>query len=115
MITFLATPTIDIDGSIMIDALPDSDFGETRRRATRIQTTDGGAVVADYGFSHSDRNFRITWFSKDKAYEDKIDRLVSTYARLYFSCHLGIFSVVPDGYRIQNGQSEINLLVLEKL
>lgn len=115
MITFLSTQTIDLDGSIMIDALPDSDFGETRRRATRIQTTDGGAVVADYGFSYSDRNFRIVWFSREKEYEDKIDRLISTYAKLLFSCHLGIFKVVPSGYRIQNGQSEINLLVLDKL
>lgn len=99
----------------MIDALPDSDFGETRRRAFRIATTDGGSVVNDYGFSHSDRDMRIVWFSGSQAYEDKIDRLARTYGRLLFSCHLGLFSVVPNGYRIQNGQSELALLILEKL
>lgn len=115
MITYLSTPTVDLDGSVMIDASAESDFGETRRRAFRVPTVDGGAVVNDYGFSYSDRNFTVTWTSGSKEYEDKIDRLCRLYARLIFACHLGIFSVVPQSYRVNNGQSELQLLVLEKL
>lgn len=115
MITILSSPTIDLEGSVMIDALPTSEYGETRRRAFRIPTTDGGAVVNDFGFSYSDRNLRILWKTGDKAYEEKIDRLCRTYPRLNFACHLGIFSVVPNGYLIANGESELSLLVMEKL
>lgn len=115
MITFLSTATFDPNGSVMIDALPDSDFGETRRRAFRVATTDGGAVVNDFGFSHSDRTFRILWSSGPKSYEDKIEYLSINYSRLIFSCHLGLFTVIPNGYRIQGGQSELTLLVLAKL
>lgn len=114
MITYLSTPTIDLDGSIMIDALNGSDFGDTRRRAFRIPTIDGGAVVNDFGFSYSDRNFTIIWDTGPKIYEDKIDRMCRVYARLNFACHLGIFSVVPQSYRVNEGRSELQLLVLEK-
>lgn len=115
MITYLSSPTVDLDGSVMIDASPESDFGEVRRRAFRIATVDGGAVVNDYGFSYADRDFTIFWETGPKVYEDKIDRLCRIYARLKFACHLGIFTVVPQSYRINNGQSELKLLVLEKL
>jgi hypothetical protein len=115
MITVLSTLTLDLSGSVQIDALPESDFGDTRRRAFRIPTIDGGAVANDYGFSYSDRNFTILWNTKNKVYEDNVDRLCSLYSRLKFACHLGIFIVVPQSYRIRDGQSELQLLVLEKL
>lgn len=115
MITFLSAPTFDAAGSILIDVLPSSDFGEVSRRAFRIPTTDGNAVVNDFGFSHSDRTFRINWLSGPRLYESIIEYLSISYPRLIFSCHLGLFSVVPNNYRISNGQSELTLLVLEKL
>ena len=113
MLIHLYAPSFDLSGSITLDVLPTSDFGETRRRMNRIATLDGAAVFNDFGSTEADRTIRLEW--KPGTQEPAVARLVRLYQRLILSCHEGVFNVAPESYKSTSTGSTLTLLVAEKL
>lgn len=115
MLIHLSTTTFDLDGALSIDVLPESDFGETRRRMNRIATLDGGVVTNDFGATDGDRTIRLTWQRMADADEALMARLVRLYSRLRLSCKDGLYLVAPESYKASSATSVMTLLVVENL
>ncbi len=112
----IAATTYDPEGAVSLTVRPgDTDFGETRRRVSRIATLDLGAAVNDFGASYADQTITLVWTPKDPAIEAAVARLVRLYSRLWLSNEGGCFLVVPESYQPRNDRSTLVLLVLEKL
>lgn len=115
MLIHLSTTTFDLDGAVTIDVMPESDFGETRRRMNRIATLDGGVVTNDFGATDGDRTIRLQWRTLAPADEALAARLVRLYSRLRLSCRAGLYLVAPESYKSSANQSVMTLLVIENL
>jgi len=115
MLIHLTTPTFDLDGALTIAVLPSSDFGETRRRMTRIATLDGGAVFNDAGAAEVDRTITLQWRPQSAESEALIARLVRLYSSVRLSCRSGVYRAAPESYKTTPAQSTMTLLVAEKL
>lgn len=115
MLIHLSAPEFDIDGSVSIDVLPSSEFGDTTRRVNRTATLDGGAAVNDYGYSEADRTIKLRWKVYSREQEAQVVRLVQLYGELRISTHEGLFRAAPETYRNTALESSLSLLVMEKL
>jgi len=101
-------------GVLSIDPLPDSDLSSRRRRVTRVATLDLGSVINDRGFSHSDRTFRIRWQSDD-ARNSTASRLTQIHGKVNVSTSEGVFSAFIESYEPGALESEMSLLIKERL
>lgn len=111
----LTATTYDLEGALVLDLLPETDWGETRRRVSRVATLDGGVAVNDYGSAAGDRTITLAWTLDTPADEAAIDWIVSTHQTLTLCCYLGALRVAPDSLKCANGRATLVLLVLEKL
>jgi hypothetical protein len=111
-----AISAIDFDpsGAVLLALIPETDFGETRRRMNRIATLDGGAAVNDFGFSFADRTVSLVW-RPDAALDALVARLVRLYGRLRLATDEGVFLVAPEVHRTEADRSTLRVLVLERL
>jgi hypothetical protein len=55
----ISTPTLDIDGDIVIDEHSDTDISRYSRRVNGIATLDGGVEITDNGYADVDRTISI--------------------------------------------------------
>lgn len=116
MLIRLSTTTFDPLGVIELDINPDqSDFGESRRRVTRIATLDGGAVFNDFGLAQADKTITLVWSIVSKAQQDAVERLVRLYALVQVSVPTGIFLAAPEAYASTQSTGTLTLLVKSKL
>jgi hypothetical protein len=115
MLNTLATTVWDAQGYIELDVLPKTTIGETRRRANRIATLDGGAVTNDAGFSEADRTLDLRWQPRSSVQEALIERLVRLYSRVQVSTSGGVFLALLESYTPDNEEARLRLLVLSKL
>lgn len=114
MQVFLSTPTFDPAGTVALQVLPASTFGETRRRMNRVATLDGGAVFNDFGYSQADRTLVLKWQVTSAAQEAQVDRLVQTYAQLQVATPRGFYLCGVEVYAPGDTESSLTLLVAEK-
>jgi len=103
----------DLDGFVEIDALPDSEYGDRRRRASRTATLDGGSVAQDFGYSHADRTMYIRFLST-QAVDASLKYLVEQYALLQVSADGGVFTAIPE-YKFGPETSTLTLEITESL
>lgn len=113
MLVSLSTLTFDLDGHVYLSCAPDTTHGESRRRMNRIATLDGGAAFNDFGFSEADRVFDLRWSPTDN--EVNVARLLKLYLRLRLATPEGVWLVAPEVYTPGPSESQLRLLVVEKL
>lgn len=101
-------------GTLVVDALPDSDIRSIRRRVNRVQTLDLGAAVNDRGFSDADRTFVIRWHH-NKTQIQTAAYIARTHNRVNVSTDEGVFSAVIESFRPGALESELVLLITERL
>jgi len=100
MLIRLSTTTFDPLGVIELNVNSEqSDFGEARRRVTRIATLDGGAVFNDFGLAQADKTITLVWAIASKAQ----------------SVPTGIFLAAPEAYASTQSTGTLTLLVKSKL
>lgn len=91
---YISTPTFDLEGALCLKALPSSDFGEYVRRGSKVATLDGGVSAQDFGYTDSDREFRLSL--KPTAAQDRtLKRLVKSYATVRVSTQEGVYDATP--------------------
>lgn len=111
----LSALTFDPLGVVVLAALPDQQFGETRRRMNRIATLDGGAVFNDFGFSEADRTLTLKWRTRSAAQEAAVARLVQMYAQVTVATPQGFYLAALEVYTPGTTESTLSLLVVSKL
>jgi len=99
---------------LIIDNLPNSKIDEGNRRANRSSTLDGGSVVNDFGFSHSDRQFIIK-FNPTKAQHDLAIDFIQNDNLIYISLADGFYEAVPFKYSLFKNEMTLTILPLRKL
>jgi effector-binding domain-containing protein len=115
MKVFLTSKTFDVNGYVPITPTTDkADFGESRRRASRVQTLDGGIAVNDFGYADGDRTITLYWRPRSAAVEANIKRLVEQYQRLNLSTKDGFYEVIPESYNGKATESKMILLVTSR-
>lgn len=109
----LSTPVFDIDGARnfkgSIEAAPLS------RRASRIATLDGGAVISDLGFAVADTDYRIGIDNASRAQHDWLVAKLALYPSMILGCADGCFLVLLSALQHRNGKTTLTAKVLEKL
>jgi len=115
MLLALSTPEYDLQGHVLLDALPATVLGDTRRRVNRIQTLDGGVVFNDFGHADGDRSVEIRWQPESAAQADNLERLVRDYTHLQLAQPGGVYLVVPEAITRGESESTLRLLVSRKL
>ncbi len=115
MLIAISSIEFDLAGHVSINTLPDNTDGETRRRVNRVATLDGGIAINDRGCAEGDRTLVYTWRTVSKAHNDAIDRLVKNYAQVHVSTPSGVYLASPEVFTAGVAESEITLLVLDKL
>ena len=114
MIT-ISSPTFDLDGSVQISPVPESNDGETRRRVNRVATLDGGVAVNDRGYSEGDRTLVYEWRPVSREHNDSIDRIVRLYPRVNVSTPSGVYVAAPQVFTPSPDRCSIILLVINKV
>jgi hypothetical protein len=115
MLTILTTTTFDPLGAVQLHCLPESDMPEQRRRVNRIATLDGGAVVNDFGYADADLTLTLRWVPRDADTDAAIARLVRLYGTLQVAVSSGVFLAAVESYRPGADESELSLLITERL
>ena len=104
----------DLHGHLMIHELPTADLSTLTRRANRVATLDGGAVINDTGHSPADRTFTVRWRLRHRAEQDRAQHLLRMHRYLYVSSREGLFTALPQQLSVQNGEAVLTLLIQEK-
>lgn len=116
MLVTLSASTFDPVGVIELDVLPDrSDFGESRRRVTRIATLDGAAVFNDFGLAQADKTVVLEWTITSHAQETAVERIVRLYSAVQVSLPDGVYLAAPEAYSSTQSIGTLTLLVKSKL
>jgi hypothetical protein len=114
MLVSVTAATFDLAGAITIDAVM-PDFGATRRRANRVATLDGGAVVNDFGYSDADRIIQVDWAPSIED-DETVRRMVRIHDRLRVATRLGVFECIVGGYEVRgDGRAVLSLMPIESL
>ena len=113
MLLYLTSKSFDLAGAVVID-VPSPNWGDDRRRATRIATLDGGAVVDDFGHADADRTFTLDW-AVSEAEHAVIDRLVRLHDRVRIGNPTAVFECIIGGYSVRNGSATLSLQVVDRL
>jgi hypothetical protein len=115
MIAQLSSLTFDLDGTVAIEILNDSDLGSSTRRVTRVATLDGGVAVNDFGYSAADRTIVLRWVPQSEEQINLVERLTRLYSRISLSSKDGFFIVVPQRTGKNGDFHEIVLLVIQEI
>ncbi|GAB5451838.1 MAG: hypothetical protein Hals2KO_21660 [Halioglobus sp.] len=113
MFIALSTPTYDLDGSLLLEPLPSSDFGTLQRRGNKVPTLDAGVAVQDFGYTDADREFTVD-LRVSPAQSNQLRELVRLYPRIYAATPEGFFEVIPS-YAPRIDGATLTLSVTEKL
>lgn len=111
----LSALTFDLRGSLTFEVLPETDWGEARRRVSRVATLDGGAALNDGGYAVAERTIALQFPVQSRAAAAAVEWLLQTHAELCLSTEFGALRVAPESFRLQGRRGTLSLLVLEKL
>ena len=109
----VTAPDFDTLGHALIDPLPTSEYGLMRRRASKVQTLDGGVAVNDFGYSDGDREF-VLRFRADSSMDARIKHMVEYYALVNVSTKDGFYTAIPQ-YEPGNQSSTLTLSITSKV
>lgn len=115
MLATLSALEFDPLGYIELQVRPDSVHQPRRRRVNRIATLDGGAVFNDFGYSDADRTITLRWAPTSQAVEEAVDRMTQLYSQVRAAIGSSIFLASIETYTPGDAESELVLLVAEKL
>ena len=98
-----------------LDLDPSSDTRGQTRRMSRSSTLDGGSIVNDSGFSHSDREMKLIVRNITRAMAAILEQ-IAAFPVCYLSLDHGLYSGQVKSYQF-NGQTQAQLTfwVAEKL
>jgi hypothetical protein len=114
MLIALSTLTFDLDGYVLIDAMPSSEVDSIERRVSRIKTLDGGVAFSDAGFAHGDRTLRVRWKIRSAAQWESVQRLVQDYGEVQVAQSDGCYVCAPARLSRSGDEGTIELMVLRK-
>ncbi len=115
MNVFITSLTFDLTGHAEINTLADDTDGETTRRVSRVATLDGGVVITDRGHAAGDKTLEYRWRTVSHAHNADVENLVKNYARLHVATRTGFYLVAPKSFLPGVAESQITLLVIERL
>jgi L-rhamnose isomerase len=115
MIVSITSDEFDLDGAILLDVLPESNFGEVRRRVNRIRTIDGGIAVNDFGAWEGDRSITLRWVPTDIDKEIAVAKLTRIHNKIKISVDGQIYLAIPEAYQKSATESRLFVLVIDKL
>lgn len=104
----------DPQGSIVIDANPDSTLDTSTRRITRTATLDGNAVIVDNGYTASDSTLSIN-ANLSEPEENRLLRIMHIYPEVVCSTPNGCFLGVIDDMRKSGGINRITFTIQRQL
>lgn len=110
----LSAPSFALNGALVVlngAARPKP----LRRRAQRVATLDGGAILVDGGYSAADLTFVLTLPDRTGASHAFIAGLIANYPSVVVCCADGCYLALLDNLSYKNGQTTLNALVLEDL
>jgi hypothetical protein len=108
----LAAITFDLSGYITLDPIG-VDYGTIARRSNKTPTLDGGVSSSDYGFTHGDREFTVS-FKPTLAEDTTLRYIVETHAQISVSVNEGVFQAIPE-YTVNEGVGLLSLSITEQL
>lgn len=83
----------------------------TNRRANRVATLDGSAVLVDGGFSTADMTFSIQMPDRDGSHHTTLNRLMEYHATAILCCYRGCFEVLLSGLTSDNSSDTMTTRV----
>ena len=110
----ISTTTSNTAGAVVIKDKPESEKRRYPKRIQRSATLDGGAVIADLGFSHGDRTLKIK-AELSEAEATKLINIHQTETLVNISIEDGFFSGAIGSLDLPEGQLDMSVLIKEKL
>lgn len=104
-------------GDLLLQASEDSQFNFLARRLTRTATLDGGAVIADNGFSAADGTFKIIVDPQHNSATlySAVVALIKTAGLVTVSARDGLFLAALQNVTNDKTVLTINLLIKSQL
>lgn len=109
----ISSLTFDPVGFVIIPALASSEFGETKRRMSRVATLDGNAAFNDFGFSESDKTMVVEW-AYDPTIDDAIEYMAQTYAAVNVATNGGLWQAAIETYT-KSQISKLTIMPIAKI
>ena len=111
----LAAKTFDILGDIVfMHPGGDSALRNKSRRATRIATLDGGAVLSDLGYTDGDRDMSIVINPVSEAQATVIEQLVRYHAEIFVTMDDGCYLASLASVRYVGGRATLTVRLIER-
>lgn len=110
----LCAPVFDIAGSVTsISGAAQLQY--TSRRASRVATLDGSAVLVDGGFSAADLTYKLQIPDSNGAHHLAITSMLSNHQTAVMSCDRGCYLVLLSNLTSDKGITICTAEVLEDL
>lgn len=110
----ISTVLCDEDGSVAFPVFPESSYRNKGRRVSRSATLDGGCVINDGGFSHSDRTMDfVTGYEEGRW--NTLNNMVQNHPLVQVSTPEGLFLGSIETLSDDDRRIRIRVLVKEKL
>jgi len=90
-----------------------AELQSARRRASRIATLDGGAVLVDGGWADADRTYSISIPDQNGAHRSSLLSIITDYSTAILGCEDGSFVVLLSGLDHKKGKTTVTAEVLE--
>jgi hypothetical protein len=112
----LAAEFYDLDGDIVL-RMPHSstNIDDKARRATRIATLDGRAVLSDLGYTDGDRDLSITLQGYSEADKAVLERLVRYHSTIIISLPDGCYQGSPQSLRLRAGLLTLSVALVQRV
>lgn len=110
----ISTQVFDLDGSVIIEDSPGSNFGARVARISRTKTLDGGVYINHSGFAHGDRTFTVK-ADISQAQEKTILHIYENYKLVNVSTREGFFEAAIEECDTNNGELSMKILVNKKI
>ena len=110
----IAAPLFDLDGSMLLPILADSQFMDLSQRVSVSNILSGGSVIKTRGYFDTNRAIKVS-VNLDKENEDKLLYIFKNYPYLYFSTPDGFFLAVISGLVKTENTIALTVLIKEKL
>jgi len=107
--------TYDLNGSIILDAAPDTTTQVYERRNSKNATLDGLSTISDMGYTASDNVFQVRCHNLAAEKIEQLIYLVKNYALLQYANSDGVFIGALNTLRVQNMPVEFIFQVKEQI
>lgn len=110
----LCAPVFDTNGQL-ISHTGVAEAKNISRRAKRVATLDGGAVLVDGGYSSADLTYTLSLPDVDGSQHAALRYLLGSHQTALLSCADGCYLVLLSGIANANGVTSCTAEVLEGL